>query len=239
MTLNLITKINPEHTKKFSSFLKNKSVEGIYRTKINFEDKTVLIDVFPTVFPPDHAPSSKSVFETFGDLKGFNVADIGCGTGIQSIIASLAGAVHVDCSDINPQAVECAEHNALLNGLQDKITVFLSNLFSNFPNKKYNLIIANLPFVNFDAGNDFIDLALYDNDFTLHKRFFVEAKAFLSNNGIIYLPHANLQSAHTPEPRHDFEIIEKMIDDYGYQVIERHERSEDGFVWINYKIKLK
>jgi methylase of polypeptide subunit release factors len=232
-------KINPEHTKHFSSFLKKKSTEGIYRTKINFEDNTILVDVFPTVFPPDHSPSSKSIFETFGDLKGSNVADVGCGTGIQSIIASLAGAVHVDSSDINPQAVECAGHNALLNGLQDKITVFLSNLFSNFPNKKYNLIIANLPFVNFDAGNDFIDQALYDNDFTLHKRFFVEAKTFLSNNGIIYLPHANLQSAHTLEPRHDFEIIEKMIDDYGYQVIERHERSEDGFVWINYKIKLK
>ncbi len=239
MTLDPITKINPEHTKKFSSFLKNKSIEGIYRTKINFEDKSVLIDVFPTVFPPDHAPSSKSVFETFGDLRGFNVADIGCGTGVQSIVASLAGAVHVDCSDINPQAVECAEHNVLLNGLQDKITVFSSNLFSNYPSKKYDLIIANLPFVNFPAGNDFIDQALYDNDFTLHKRFFTEAKIFLSREGIIHLPHANLQSAHTLEPRHDFEIIEKMINDYGYQVVERHERSEDGFVWINYRIKLK
>jgi tRNA G37 N-methylase Trm5 len=66
-------------------------------------------------------------------------------------VAKLAGAVHVDASDVNYQAVECAKHNARINGLEDSINVFSSDLLQGFPQKKYDLIIANLPIVNFSA----------------------------------------------------------------------------------------
>lgn len=232
-------KLNPKHTKDFSSYIKRKSDEGKYRVEITIGSKTIRIDVFPTVFPPDYAPSSESVFEAFGDLKGKIVADIGTGTGIQAIVATLAGADHVDASDINPQAVICAENNIRLNGLEEKISCFNSDLFSKYPVCKYDLIIANLPFVNFNVAGNFVDRALYDNDFLVHKRFFGEAKNFLASDGQIYLPHANLQSAESSNPRHDFEIMEQMIYDFGYEIIDRTEKIRDGFAWINYKLKLK
>src|SRR3989338_7408601 len=115
--------INPEITKNFIDFIKEKSETGPYRVEVRVGDKVVPIDVFPTVFPPrsDYSVSSKSVFETFGNLKGLEVADIGSGSGIESIVAVIAGASHVDAADINQQAVDCSKHNVEMNGLQNSI----------------------------------------------------------------------------------------------------------------------
>lgn len=233
--------INPELTRNFVNFIKEKAEAGPYRVEVKVGDKVVLIDVFPTVFPPrsDYSVSSKSVFETFGNLQGLEVADIGSGSGVESIVAAMAGANHVDAADINQQAVDCSKHNVEMNGLQNSIEVFYSDLFSNFPKKKYNLIIANLPIVNFDAGDSPINQALYDKGFEIHKKLFAEAKYFLTENGIITFTHANLQSAKTVSPDYDFVVLEKLINEYGYEVAEKAEREELNYKWINYKIKLK
>lgn len=233
--------INPEITKNFITFIKEKADSGIYRVEVRVGEKVVPIDIYPTVFPPksDYSVSSKSVFDALGDLQGLEVADVGSGSGIESIVAILAGAEHVDASDINLQAVECSRHNAGINDLQDRINVFYSDLFSNFPKKRYDLIIANLPIVNFDAGEDPINQALYDKDFETRKRLFEEAKEFLTGNGIITFTYANLQSAKTENHDYDFEVLEKLIAEYGYNVVDKVEREDLGYKWVNYKIKLK
>lgn len=236
-----LREINPESTKDFADFIKEKSKSGIYRVEVKVGDKVIPIDVFPTVFPPksDYSASSKSIFETFGNLYGLKVADIGSGSGIESIVAAIAGANHVDAADINQQAVDCSKHNVEANGLRGKVEVFYSDLFKNFPKEKYDLIVANLPIVNFDAGNSPINNNLYDKGFEIHRRFFGDAKDFLSENGIITFAHANLQSAKTTDSNYDFEIMDKMIDEFGYEVIEKTEREDLGYKWINYKIKLR
>jgi len=233
--------INPELTKNFVNYIKEKSKAGTYRVEVKIGDKIIPIDVFPTVFPPrsDYSASSKSLFEAFGDIQNLEVADIGSGSGIESIAAAIAGAQHVDAADINQQAVECSKHNVEINNLQNNIEVFYSDLFKSFPKKKYDLIIANLPIVNFDAGDSSINQALYDKDFSIHKRLLIEAKEFLTENGLITFPHANLQSAKTSNPDYDFVVLEKLIDDYGYEITERVESEDIGYKWINYKIKLK
>lgn len=233
--------VNPEITRNFVDFIKKQSEKGVYRIEVKIGDKIVPIDVYPTVFPPrsDYSVSSKSVFEAFGNLERLEVADIGAGSGIESIVAMMAGAKHVDAADINQQAVKCSKHNIELNGLQESIEVFYSDLFQNFPKKKYDLIIANLPIVNFDAGGNPINNALYDKGFEIHKRLFAQAKEFLADNGILTFTHANLQSAKTPNPDYDFVVLEKLIDECGYEVAERAEREDLSYKWINYKIKLR
>ena len=233
--------INPKLTQDFVGFIKGKSEMGTYQVEVKVGDKIIPIDVFPTVFPPksDYSASSKSVFEAFGDLQGLEVAEIGSGSGIESIVAVMAGANHVDAVDINQQAVDCSQHNVEMNGLGESIEVFYSDVFKNFPKKKYDLIIANLPIVNFDAGDDSINNALYDKDFEIHKRLFIEAKEFLTENGIVTFSHANLQSAKTINPDYDFIALENLISESGYEIIRREEKEELGYKWINYKIKLK
>ena len=58
--------INPELTRNFVNFIKEKSESGKYRVEVIIGDRRVPIDVFPTGFPPrsDYSVSSKSVFET-------------------------------------------------------------------------------------------------------------------------------------------------------------------------------
>ena len=233
--------INPEITKNFVGFIKEKSESGIYRVEVKVGDKIVPIDVFPTVFPPqsDYSASSKSLFETFKNLDGAKVADVGSGSGVESIIAIMAGANHVDAGDINQQAVNCSRHNAEINGLKEKIEVFYSNLFQEFPKKKYNLIIANLPIVDFGAEKDNINASLYDKDLEIHRKFFAEAKNYLAEDGVILIPHANLQSAKTSNPNYDFQILEQLIGESGFEVVGKSERKDLGYEWINYKIKLK
>lgn len=240
-TLGKPENINPELTRNFVKFIGKKSENGIYRVEVKIGDKIVPIDVFPTVFPPrsDYSVSSKSVFETFGNLDGLEVADIGSGSGIESIFAVMAGAKHVDAADINQQAVKCSTHNVEMNSLQESVKVFYSDLFQSFPKKKYNLIIANLPIVNFNAGDHPINNALYDKNFEIHKRLFAEAKNFLAEDGQITFTHANLQSAKTASPDYDFQVLEKLIDEFGYKISEKVEREDLGYKWINYKIKLK
>lgn len=233
-------KSNPKITQTFVKDACKKGKEGIYRVEVKVGDRTVLIDVYPEVFPPksDYSVSSRSLFEAFGDLKDMEVADIGSGSGIESIVAVLAGAAHVDATDISSVAVECTEHNIALNKLEKKISVFKGDLFSSLPNKKYNLIIANLPIVDFDVKqkSDIIT-ALYDPGLKLHKRLFREATKFLEVRGEITFSHANLQSKDSHNPNRDFEILEDLIRSSGYEIIEKKESNALGYKWINYKIK--
>lgn len=69
--------------------------------------------------------------------------DMGCGTGIQGIIAARKGC-DVTFSDINPRAIECARENASLNRIRGRFVV--SDVFSDI-REKFNTITFNPPFL--------------------------------------------------------------------------------------------
>lgn len=217
--------INPEITQNFVKDVRNKAKDGVYRVDVNIGDKKIPIDVYPEVFPPksDYSVSSRSVYETFGNLRGMEVADIGSGTGVESILAILAGAVHVDATDISPNAVDCTKKNVQQNDLTERVTVYQGDLFSALPQKKYDLVIANLPIVNFRPELESeITIALYDPDFLIHKRMFHEGKAYLVDGGLLTFTHANLQSCGTENPNEDFDSLEEIIRKSGYDIIEKN-----------------
>ncbi|WP_438446204.1 50S ribosomal protein L11 methyltransferase [Gorillibacterium sp. sgz5001074] len=59
---------------------------------------------------------------------GDEVIDVGTGSGILSIAAAKLGAKHVLALDLDPVAVSSATENTRLNGLEEQITVVLSDL---------------------------------------------------------------------------------------------------------------
>ncbi len=130
-------KINPQITQDFVEDVLCKAERGTYRVSVAVGEQEIPIDVFPNVFPPksDYSVSSRSVYEAFGDLAGMDVADIGSGTGIESIVAILAGAAHVDATDAYQDAANCTKHNVRLNGLEQKVSVYAGDLFSSLPQK--------------------------------------------------------------------------------------------------------
>lgn len=75
------------------------------------------------------------------DFSGKDVLDIGCGSGILSILAKKIGARNVDACDIDPIAIESTIDNARIN--QVEVNAFESDLYSNVENK-YDVIFANI-----------------------------------------------------------------------------------------------
>ena len=82
---------------------------------------------------------------------GENVLDIGCGSGILSIISLLLGANHATAIDIDPQAAKMTVINAELNNIPpEKLNALCGNILSDeafaaqMSQNKYEIITANI-----------------------------------------------------------------------------------------------
>ncbi len=82
---------------------------------------------------------------------GDKVLDLGCGSGILSVIALLLGAKEVTAVDIDPMAVDVSFSNLELNGIEkEKMTGYAGdittdkNLQKILSDEKYDLVIANI-----------------------------------------------------------------------------------------------
>ncbi|WP_321372702.1 50S ribosomal protein L11 methyltransferase [uncultured Draconibacterium sp.] len=76
------------------------------------------------------------------DLSGKTILDMGCGTGILSILASMKGAKQITAIDIDKWSYEGTLENAQLNNISN-IEIRLGDA-SLLGNEKYDLIFANI-----------------------------------------------------------------------------------------------
>ncbi|MBN1821326.1 MAG: 50S ribosomal protein L11 methyltransferase [Prolixibacteraceae bacterium] len=76
------------------------------------------------------------------NLKGKNVLDMGCGTGILSIMASKLGAEKITAIDIDARSFEAVKSNAELNNINN-IEAFLGDA-SLLIIQQFDLILANI-----------------------------------------------------------------------------------------------
>lgn len=72
-----------------------------------------------------------------------SAVDVGCGTGVLSIVALKCGAKHVDAVDIDPWSVESACNSAELNDLEERISV-VEGTVELFANNSYDMVMANI-----------------------------------------------------------------------------------------------
>ena len=70
------------------------------------------------------------------------VLDIGCGSGILSVVSSKLGAKEVFATDIDPLAIEATLENANLNKISN-INAVKGSLLDNV-DKKYDVVVANI-----------------------------------------------------------------------------------------------
>lgn len=93
---------------------------------------------------------------------GALVLDMGTGSGIGAIFAS-RWAGRVDAVDINPAAVRCARLNMLLNELEERVTVYMGDLFGPVTEKVYDVVLFNPPYFRGEPSTPF-ERALYGGD---------------------------------------------------------------------------
>lgn len=74
-----------------------------------------------------------------GDL----VFDIGCGSGILSLVAAAVGAEKVLGVDLDPICISASNHNVALNNMEDRIEIYEGDLFDVVEGKA-DLIVSNL-----------------------------------------------------------------------------------------------
>ena len=77
------------------------------------------------------------------DFHGKDVIDVGTGSGILGVAATLSGAKSCYMCDIDSVAVKAAQENASLNKVNGKVTIELADLLSK-EEKKADVVLANL-----------------------------------------------------------------------------------------------
>jgi ribosomal protein L3 glutamine methyltransferase len=78
--------------------------------------------------------------------------DLCTGSGCLAILAALAfPAASIDASDISADALEVAQRNVADYGLEDRIRLLQSDLFAALAGQRYDLILANPPYVREDV----------------------------------------------------------------------------------------
>ncbi|MEM2939356.1 MAG: METTL5 family protein [Candidatus Bathyarchaeia archaeon] len=106
----------------------------------------------------------------YNDICGKRVIDLGCGSGILAIAASLSGAEWVVGVDIDKEAIMVAIENA--DKLNAKVDFILGDI--NCVNGHFNTTLMNPPFGSWHKGADvvFLKKALEISDvvYSLHKR---------------------------------------------------------------------
>ncbi len=144
--------------------------------------------------------------------KGDKVLDLGCGSGILSIISLMLGAKSARAIDIDPNCKKIAMSNAYLNGIfEDTYTVLDGNIITNNALKEetesfgpYNIVVANI------VADVIIPLS---KDV---RRYMTEDGIFISS-GII---------------EHRFEEVKAEIEKNGFEIIDI-QRDKDWYCIIS------
>ncbi len=85
-----------------------------------------------------------------------SVLDLCTGSGCLAVLAALTFAnARVDAGDISADALAVAERNVRDYGLEDRISLAQSDLFTGLAGRRYDLIISNPPYVSSKSVADF------------------------------------------------------------------------------------
>ncbi|KAF3999116.1 50S ribosomal protein L3 N(5)-glutamine methyltransferase [Glaciimonas immobilis] len=130
-----------------------------------------------------------------------NILELCTGSGCLPImLADAFGNAHVDTADISADALAVARRNVDDYELNDRITLIESDLYTNVPNKKYDLIITNPPYVNTGSMNKLpreylaephIALAGGMDGMDLVRTIVAGAKQRLTKNGVLIVEIGN------------------------------------------------
>ncbi len=131
--------------KKISHPFLKFGLNAYYSKSRNFSYDNITIKIHPDIFPPQMTFSTKILLDFVNelDLENKTFLELGCGSGIISLLAAKKGA-NVIATDINQIALDYLDINASENRL--KVKTVYSDLFDNIENKSIEHIVINPPY---------------------------------------------------------------------------------------------
>lgn len=126
-----------------------------------------------------------------------SVLDMCTGSGCLAILSALAFPyAQVDAVDVSPDALEVARRNVDDYGLADRLALHQSDLFVSLPERQYDVIVCNPPYVNSGSMDVLpqeyrhepqLALAGGADGMDLVRRILQAAPRYLSENGVLVL----------------------------------------------------
>ncbi len=107
--------------------------------------ENIRIKIHADIFPPQLTYSTKILLDFINEmnLDQKTFLELGCGSGIISLLAAKKGAI-VTASDINQTALDYLANNAIRNRLP--VNAVFSDLFEYLQNQTFDYIIINPPY---------------------------------------------------------------------------------------------
>lgn len=137
--------------------------------------------------------------------KVHHILDLCTGSGCIAIaLAKFFPEAEVDASDISDDALTVSKINLLRHGLEDQINLHKADLFVGIPNKKYDLIVSNPPYVSQQEMSELpeeyrhepsLGLAAGTEGLDIVKRILDEASQYLTPNGVLIVEVGNSEYA--------------------------------------------
>jgi release factor glutamine methyltransferase len=126
------------------------------------------------------------------------IAEPGTGSGaIACALAHLLPGASITAGDSSEDALELAAHNVTELGFFEQVILVHSDLLAQFPSERYDVIIANLPYVaSSDMGHLDITVREFEPELALagggdgldvYRRLLEQAPARLAHDGALYL----------------------------------------------------
>lgn len=187
---------------------KNDNITGKYF--FTFRDKSFV--GYPNVYSPVIFPGANKQ----GNIPikmGDHFLEIGCGTGIFSVLAALDGAECVVAVDINSDAVANTIENAKLHGVDGRLKVIEGDMFCPLEKgSAFDIIFFNIPFCHINCNTKELSMlgkSLFDPEHDLLHRFFKEGQDYLRPNGRLILGYSTTHG--------DIQLMHEWADKYGWK----------------------
>ena len=128
--------------------MKLKQLEGFLQNLDVFKKPKVHLEQYPTT-PHIASHMLYTIDQTFDDIQGSTVADLGCGCGILSVGAAILGSDYVVGFDVDADALELAKQNVEESGVEQVQLVqcdvaYLDSMMAR--TDLFDTIIMNPPF---------------------------------------------------------------------------------------------
>jgi release factor glutamine methyltransferase len=113
-------------------------------------------------------------------IENLKALELGAGSGLLSIAMAKRGAL-VTASDISEKACAAVQENGVINDVS--IEVIHSDLFDDFVNRQFDIIVINPPYYPRNPQNEAEKAWFCGADFEYFHKLFAQLGDFLSENG--------------------------------------------------------